>query len=213
MLYMTQNKSTDMRGSSSGSAPLRWKNPSTKMPFFPLQTRKNRNKSGVDAAADPDAPSTQKISRWLRDTKLDRPMSMSTSPLLLLRPIVARRLRIVKSKSRPSRRASATPCSSPAGDHDKERRAAGLDGAERSASRAYASLSVTFGANMAADWRWRPTENRHRNPKQTKWLLFTPRSKQRCKHTPDGATGGAKNSSSAAPVSTTVTPSHGQAIW
>ena len=124
---------THIRGNSSGSAPFRWKNPSTKIPFFPLHTRKNLNDTAVP---DDGAPSTQKISRWLRETKLDRPMSMSTSPLLLLRPIVARRLRIVNSKSRPSSRARATPRSSPAGDHDIDRRAAGLDGADRSANNA-----------------------------------------------------------------------------
>ena len=146
------------------------------------------------------APSTQNISRWLRETKLERPMSMSTSPLLLLRPIVARFLRIVNSKSRPSRRARATPRSSPAGDHDIDRRAAGLDGADRSASSAYASLSVTFGANIAANSRLRPTTNLKHDWKQTKWLLFTPRSKQRCKHLLGGARNAVKNNCGVARV-------------
>jgi len=125
-------------------------------------------------------------------------MSMSTSPLLLLRPIVARFLRIVNSKSRPSRRARATPRSSPAGDQDIDRRAAGLDGADRSASSAYASLSVTFGANIAANPRLSATTTLNHDSKQTKWLLFTRRSKQRCKQTLGGTRNAVKNTYSAA---------------
>ena len=85
-----------------GSAPFLWKTPSTNMPFFPEHVRKNRLPVSV----------VQWTWRWLRLTKLERSMLMSTWPLLLLRPTSQPTLGQTPStysKSLPSRRARGSP--------------------------------------------------------------------------------------------------------
>ena len=86
-------------GSCNGGAPFPWKMPSMKTPFFPLHFMKKFGWSNV-------------ISRWTREMKLECPIFISTSPLLLFRPIVMRVLCISNLKSLPSRRAIALPLGS-----------------------------------------------------------------------------------------------------
>lgn len=106
-------------------APFLWKTPSTKTPFFPLHMRKKFGWS-------------KKTSKCLREIKLECPILTSTSPRELFLPMVIRFCRTMYSNSRPSRRAIASPVLS--GLHCT----LGLAGADLSASRAQASLSVVL---------------------------------------------------------------------
>lgn len=122
-LFMSWNWTTYDLGNCNGGAPLRWKMPSIKTPFFPLHFMKKFGWSNV-------------ISKWTREMKLECPIFTSTSPLLLFRPIVMRVLCISNLKSRPSKRAIEIPPGS--GAHwifD------GLAGADLSASNAQTSFS------------------------------------------------------------------------
>lgn len=113
-------------GSCSEGPPFLWNTPSTNTPFLPLQVMKKAGWS-------------KNTSRCFLEMKLEWPILTSTSPLLLLRPMVICFWRTRYSKSRPSRRAIAVPVTS--GAHCTFE---GLAGADLSARRAQASLSAVL---------------------------------------------------------------------